>query len=439
MLKWAVGQRNPTPGHLLSSNHPRISGEKGIDSDCNKTDRLHVARRRNNREAVKKAAVRSLKRAKHDKENQPCLVGKISKNGKKIYEQIIKPKIFFQTPENASSRTRDSSRSNQMVLRDVSNSPNPYTITPQRHIHIKRRQSHPLNLITKKFISEYSKSAPANTLEYIKSWNLPDTKVAPHFFLTQPTATSQTPKGQLDDSFTNITDTIDMRKPNSTIKSLLSMQIEYSPGPLTATQSLVKLRQRLTKTLGNDTTPQGIENPLYYALHPSEKRPNNGITLSCNEQSPTLEGLLEEKSIFDQVSDKLEFINNLKRENSKIENNLVSSLSQRLEWLRLNNNFSNVSLVKEGDVPPQDDQGIANDNSADNCIGGRKRKEKELLRRQKCIRRKIRKCDSARKTGKGHCCDIEKPNTQKPALMGLTLPQGTYHSSGIIYFQEKEA
>lgn len=445
MLKWAVGQRNPTPGQLVSSNYSSANGQGRSESSCFKTSRgrLHVAKRRNSRGVVRKAAVRSLKRIKQDKENQPCLVNNHQSNSAMILREKkteLKLDFNFQTPENVSSRTRDNSRLSQMALRDVSNSPDIYR-TPRRHNYIKRRQSHPLNLITKRPNSEYSKSAPTNTLDYLKAYNPPEYKtILPYNIPQLPTTSQNTPNinEQQNDSYTDITDVVDMRKPNSTLKSLLTMQIEYSPGPLTATQSLMTLRQRLTKSLtlaANGMTPQGIDNPLYCALNPSEKHNNNGITISCNDQSPTPEGLMEEKSIFEQVSDKFEFINNLKKENSRIENTLVSSLSERLEWLRLNNSFNNPSLLKEQEkqkISLGDYEGSAWNEVEEHGIG-RKRRDWNMLKRQKCVRRKIRKCcDGGCKNGNGSCCDKNKPKTQRrPNLMGLTLPLGENYAADV--------
>lgn len=352
--------------------------------------------------------------------------------------------VVFQTPENVSTRTRDNSRLSQLALRDVSNSPDAYMITPRRHNYIARRQSHPLNLISRKPSSEFSKSAPTNTKEYWKTYDPSECKpVLPHYNLPQAsTASHKTPSRARHSfvSYADVTDVVDMRRPNSTLKSLLTMQIEYSPGPLTATQSLVTLRQRLTKSLNaaaNGSTPQGIDNPLFSALNGSERCVNNGITLSCNDQSPTLEGLMEEKSIFDQVSNKFDFISNLKKENSRMENMLVSSLSERLEWLRLNNSFNGASLLTEGGADNQSgvnsvkrkdsDRETDDDGDAETeFLIGRKRRDRDLLKRQKCVRRKIRKCcDGACKSEKGLFCDKNKPKTQeRPKLMGLTLPLG---------------
>lgn len=74
MLKWAVGQKNPASGQLSFYNSTTTSAEESAPSSCKATYQLHVARRRNTRKAVRKASVRTLRRIKHDKENQPCLV-----------------------------------------------------------------------------------------------------------------------------------------------------------------------------------------------------------------------------------------------------------------------------------------------------------------------------------------------------------------------------
>ena len=100
MLKWAVGQRHPTPGQQTSACYSSVTRLETKESSCFKTstDRLYVARRRNNRGHVKKAAVRSIKRAKQDKENQPCCVI----NNKEFsfyyyyyYLLIVKANFFF--------------------------------------------------------------------------------------------------------------------------------------------------------------------------------------------------------------------------------------------------------------------------------------------------------------------------------------------------------
>lgn len=336
-------------------------------------------------------------------------------------------------------RTRDSLKLDQMptALRDLSNSPDPYSITPRRSI--KRRQSHPLNVISKEPNCQQSKSAPTSTsIDLLNAFlqsrqqNKTESNHLPQ--LDTPIPSHKTPAAQPVGK--DPTETIDMRNPSSTLKSLSTMQIEYSPGPLTATQSLIALRQRLTTSLssGVGEVNQSLDNPLYYMLNPPDKIPKNGITLSCNEQSPTLEGLLEEKSIFEQVSEKSKIRNALKRDKTKFENTVVSSLSEKLEWLRLNTNLKNDVNISKNDETDSTGNG-----QGTNCIDERKESEEpalkkkrdcDMLKRQKCVlRRKVRKNDrnGACGTDKAFSCDRVKPKTlEKPQLMGLTLPLGKW-------------
>ena len=313
-------------------------------------------------------------------------------------------------------------------------------VTPKRQDYVKRRQSHPLNFIRKRPYNDYSKSAPTNTQDYLNSYNLSDNnKILTSYNNTSPLIvnTNDEISNRNSSSPSDVTDVVDTRKPNSTLKSLLAMQIEYSPGPFTATQSLVALRRRLTKTLTQakqEKTPMLIENSLYNTLNQSEKCSNNGITISCDEQSPTLEGSMEEKSILEQISNKYDFVNNLKKENSKLENTLVSSLSQRLEWLRLNNNLNNVNKIKKNETEincfgenPRKTNKRNDGDDGDEVSNERRKREWDMIKMEKYVKKKMRKCacDGACDTGYGSCCDKNKPKTHtKPTLMGLTLPSG---------------
>lgn len=226
-------------------------------------------------------------------------------------------------------------------------------------------------------------------------------------------------------------DVVDSRRPASTLKTTGTMQIEYSPGPLTATQSLMSLRRRLTRSID---APK-LENPLHFARAPH----GIGATIN-NESSPSFESVLEEKSIFEQVTNKISFLTSLRRQNSKLENCLMSSLSERLEWLRLNNSLGQSNVLESSG---ETNQGKDATTLQTGC--STRKLEEDEEDRQREVKR-LKDCDSLQGTRavRGRCkrpetrrasfCDRLRAKTDpRRTMMGLTLPMGKFLLSMVSF------
>lgn len=183
----------------------------------------------------------------------------------------------------------------------------------------------------------------------------------------------------------------------------------------------MSLRRRLTKTIAAPL----IENPLQFARGPH----GFGATIN-NESSPSFESFLEEKSLLDQVNAKSNFVNTLRQKNSKLENCLMSSLSQRLEWLRLNNSFGQSTVLESSGDNNQGRGASAFHKAATRKLENDDEEEERAVKRLKncdssqepgAVRRRCRRTDAKRAS----CCDRLRAKTDpRRVLMGLTLPMG---------------